>query len=753
MPFTALAAAGEYSPDVQLQFGTFIDANGASTLNDFENLNDTSGILMSALYLTALDYSNGSLTLKKDKAATVIDEIGYDELDSDYTYKVGDYFTTTVRLDNIDKLAAAEIALSYSDNIIPAGVAQKDDELVYYTADEEVSDVEIEAGAPLDKNGADTFYAGVDDGIVGTLSYVDDEQNIIFVSTTAQDGNDYVDVSSVNDDTAEDLVDPETGEFGCKYENKAILATFAFKIVDEGPITFSMAKPNSISGSSYDGAFYIADASEGTSPADYTTYEEKDATGSTKMTFMGKNEYVASSTVTVKFQKEDGTAISSKEYEIGSTIDVPDLPTKASDKDYHYTYAWNTTPATTATEDVTYTAVETKTAHNYGEPVIVKEPTETQTGLKRYTCTDCDYSYDEEMAVTEHVHTWGEWVYNGNAVYTSAKDNKNGTKTRKCETCNEVEEVDVEGTNVFRATSVSLTLASSITVNFKIKKTAVAGFENPYIVVSRYSAFTGQTVDTVIDEYTDDGTYYSFAFSNLAPNNMGDALKVVAYGTVDGLLCYGAPLNYGGVATYAYSQLNKITSKTNFATLLVDLLNYGATAQTYQSYDTDNLVNAKLTEEQSSWGTTGDLTLENIWLKEYEALDNPEVNVNGITLVLNEKVTVRYRFNVSDMSQYTVKVQVEGESAPHYYTMEENPECFVASGSNYYFYFNDLNADKMRTPIYVQVLDKEGKVVSPTSRYSVESYAAGRTGDLKTLTDAMMRYGDSAAAYGANPNA
>ena len=56
----------------------------------------------------------------------------------------------------------------------------------------------------------------------------------------------------------------------------------------------------------------------------------------------------------------------------------------------------------------------------------------------------------------------------------------------------------------------------------------------------------------------------------------------------------------------------------------------------------------------------------------------------------------------------------------------------------------------MRKTVYATMM-KGNKKVSNTYRYSIESYAASMKGkgvpNLDNLLDAMMRYGDSAAAY------
>ena len=69
----------------------------------------------------------------------------------------------------------------------------------------------------------------------------------------------------------------------------------------------------------------------------------------------------------------------------------------------------------------------TETAkHHFDNGVITKRATHTSKGVKTYTCTDCKYTYTEDIPKTS-AHTWTSW-----------SDNKNGTHTRTCR-CNATE--------------------------------------------------------------------------------------------------------------------------------------------------------------------------------------------------------------------------------------------------------------------------------------------------------------------------
>ena len=306
------------------------------------------------------------------------------------------------------------------------------------------------------------------------------------------------------------------------------------------------------------------------------------------------------------------------------------------------------------------------------------------------------------------------------------------------------------GDNEIKFSSAAPTLYDNIAMNYKANKTRFdeLGITNPYVVVS----FNGK--ETTITDYTvsEDGTQYIFSFYNIAPNQMDDTLIATLYGTYEGDIYEGATLEYS-VAMYCYRMLNNSTVVDNadyaeLRTLLVDLLHYGAAAQTFTGYEGE-LVNSRLTETQLAWGTATDPTLENKTVTNYATVENPSAAWASVGLVLEDAVTMRFKFTTTRIDGLTVKI-----------TSDTNPEGWVIDASNfryeeatgrYYVDFGGLHAGQMRECVYVTVYDGD-TAISNTLRYAVESYAyryAESTAypTLAELVKAMMRYGDAAYAF------
>lgn len=106
------------------------------------------------------------------------------------------------------------------------------------------------------------------------------------------------------------------------------------------------------------------------------------------------------------------------------------------------------------------------------------------------------------------------------------------------------------------------------------------------------------TADTVISGYAwseSDGFYYTTT-NGIAAKELGDEIYFAVYAKLtDGSYTYTRVVSYSPV-TYAYTSL--ATGSEAMKPIVVAMLNYGAAAQTYFGYNTDQLVNSGLTDTQ-----------------------------------------------------------------------------------------------------------------------------------------------------------
>ncbi len=287
----------------------------------------------------------------------------------------------------------------------------------------------------------------------------------------------------------------------------------------------------------------------------------------------------------------------------------------------------------------------------------------------------------------------------------------------------------------------SLTLQNNLTVNYKVDATDLLkkGYENPYI------EFSINGKKTTVTDFDVDGNKYVFNFSNISPNLANDIIYATIYAEKNGITYFSETKEYS-VAEYCYNILNKYSDNaySKLHTLVVDLLNYCAQSQIYTKYNTGNLANGALTEVQRNWGTLESPKLSTVFNATYKTVDTPAAGWKGAGLILDDSVTLRFKFTSKIASELTVKVSNGLENWTIFSDDFEygNGVCYVN--------FEDLHAAQMSDKIYITLYD--GAIpVSDTVCYSVESYAYKMQNcedtKLSALVNAMMNYGNSARDY------
>lgn len=421
MPFTALAAPGDYAPDVQLQFGTFYDtASGSWT--DIGTASAGSSFDYCGIYDAKVDYNytknadgsiSGNLTLAKANADQAAEVLGCDSIDADYAYGVGDYFTVTVLFTNVtSNVAVIQSVLTYSENIEPAGLysykSGRNTAYAFGTETERAakSGTWVSAGTnPIYAQGQASLYP--DQGTYGGFgdssndtSYVNTENHYINAACVSQVTGTDVSSTSAPDPTVP-FTNPETGDMldGYTYTNTVVADTFAFKIVDEGDITFGVWDTDNSKHSegNYSGGYYFSNAESGATTT-YTTYATNaDATapGSMKMTIFGMN-----------VNSGQGLPGDDTEEHKHTYTAVTTDPT--CEEDGYITYTCNNEDGLGTEGDDVYTEGAdlhpelAAIGHDYKG--VVTPPTCTEQGYTTYTCThDATHTYvGDYVAATGH---------------------------------------------------------------------------------------------------------------------------------------------------------------------------------------------------------------------------------------------------------------------------------------------------------------------------------------------------------------
>ena len=447
VPFTALAAPGDYEPNLKMYFGTFVEDN-ATNYTDYSTCGTGSEKFGSyaSLYGAPVDYNytvvngnttSGTLTISKDKANTFNSAIEnyFPTLENDVQLGVGDYFTMTVAVENIKVLSSILAQVQFSDSIEPAGIySYKSGRKNVYKLGTETERAAAKGTWEKGKGGLSylPLYSLCEEG-VSKSSFTTDGSNSSQIIANSEDGKynvlDYswswpnVDTTSVADPDGL-FVDPTTGEAsGYTYTNAIPVATFVFKIVTNDPIQFHIYNPTNVKSFSY-----VGTTSDGIMIPKLTTYAKNawdtktntntgdtEWPGSKKSTFMGFNEFREApkpSTHTITFTPYGGEPTT----QTVNDGEMPKIPANTAttaptpvDSNHHSVTSYKWTPeVVAATADAAYTeeAVVAKSEC----PFTVtdhKDATYKEAGYDVYTCPDCGNTYTKpiDKLVCDHADT------------------------------------------------------------------------------------------------------------------------------------------------------------------------------------------------------------------------------------------------------------------------------------------------------------------------------------------------------------
>lgn len=447
VPFTALAAPGDYEPNAKMYFGTFVE-NNASGYTDYSTCGTGSEKFDSAasLYGAPVDYTykvvdgkktSGTLSINKDKANTfnAAIESPYEVLSKDIQLGVGDYFTMTLNVENLTTLSSLLAQIQFSDSIEPAGIySYKSGRKTVYKLGTETERAAAK-GTWEDGKGGTNFLPlysmcknGIDKDVVNNdlcqksaiiANNEDGKMNVINYAFACPN----VDITGISDPDGL-FVDPTTGDAsGYTYTNSAPVATFVFKIVTDDPIEFSLYNSSNIKSLAC-----VANNSDGTLLSSLTTYAKNvynedtntndgdtEHPGSKKFTFMGFNEFREApkpSTHTITFTPYGGEPTT-------QTVNdgaMPTIPTNTPttdptpvDSTHHSVTSYKWTPeVVAATDDAAYTeeAVVAKSECPF-EVTEHKDATYKAEGYDVLTCPDCGNSYKKviDKLVCDHADT------------------------------------------------------------------------------------------------------------------------------------------------------------------------------------------------------------------------------------------------------------------------------------------------------------------------------------------------------------
>ena len=260
----------------------------------------------------------------------------------------------------------------------------------------------------------------------------------------------------------------------------------------------------------------------------------------------------------------------------------------------------------------------------------------------------------------------------------------------------------------------NLQLGSDITVNYY----ATIGTGD---VNNTYVKFTREGCDTEYIAYPQKvagSTMYLFAYKGLAPQTLGDEITAELY--IDGKLVS----TYDGYSARqnAINTLANKGSEVKLNNLIKSLLNYGAAAQKYADYQTDNLVSTDYKVELLT-----PTEADSVRLIGDPINDSTKLTALGVYFDSVNKMYVKFMADSLDGVTVTfngVKADIE------------------KSGNRYIAYSEAIPVSQFHMTYEIVLTTKDG---SQTAWYSINSYAYAK---LTSTDDAMVELAKATYTYG-----
>ena len=332
-----------------------------------------------------------------------------------------------------------------------------------------------------------------------------------------------------------------------------------------------------------------------------------------------------------------------------------------------------------------------------------------------------EYNYALANA-TINYHNWSNTAHKA-PTYTAT-----GYTTQSCLYCSKQKTETIPAK--FYGTSVNLGNTLDMYFGFY---TGLVDENGTVKFVREFADGTTETTTAPITSFKKNNSVYDITYTGLAAKEMCDTIHVYVYngeGTLVGQ-------HSDSIRSYILRQLREKDYGQEFRTLCVDLLNYGAAAQTAFGYRAADLANKDLTAEELAEGTQTMATYT-----DKQTLSGATSAYYGTAYILETKIsmTMAVRGSYFGDGCYALVSYTDHTGAQKNIRLEGKKNNSVCE-----FVLNEIVVADGRCLLTIEFYKADGtKVV--TVQDSMESYTA-RIAEYYPLAEKMLAFSDSAYNY------
>ncbi|MCQ2559430.1 MAG: transglutaminase-like domain-containing protein [Clostridia bacterium] len=195
-----------------------------------------------------------------------------------------------------------------------------------------------------------------------------------------------------------------------------------------------------------------------------------------------------------------------------------------------------------------------------------------------------------------------------------------------------------------------------------------------------------------------------------------------------------------------------LAAEERLKTLLVDLVNYGAAAQSYFGYNTANLANDPrfIAEEWQKYATSNEPVLNNTFSR--EEIEGASIHNLNLNLILDNRIEAGIQAVTKDLQASGLKMEIYNKNGKLLTSLSGAEQDFIKDFAR----LNCWKPQNLRDDFIIKIkTDSDGQQVSDTFKCSIEDYAAyvkdhqseGAYSRVYELLTQMFKYADSANKY------
>ena len=302
-------------------------------------------------------------------------------------------------------------------------------------------------------------------------------------------------------------------------------------------------------------------------------------------------------------------------------------------------------------------------------------------------------------------------------------DHVDNNNDRLCDICGVRQLISFQAANV--------TANNSLDMLFAVSKNAIADWTGHYIkLVRTYADGTQDIREYPFEEWQTSGSMYFVTYDGLYAYHMCDEITLVIYNA------HGEAVStpwVDSMKAYALRRFDQVNAATK--AVFVEMLYYGAAAQTHFGYDTDNLATDGLEQKHIDYVTES---------KEFKTGLDQGDKWAGSNLVVKSNINFLVAFKGMNRDMYAVVEFTKYNGRKVSVTI--NGENFGYMNGAYYITLpSELAIADARQEIVITIYNSDGTQYTECHE-SIEDYLARRS-SVSSVFAAFMKYADAAYAY------